>query len=74
MPWISECPPPEIFALLWENNLTQEERKELLFHIADCNKCAMEYTILTSLMEVKGFLEQGISEYKQKTEGRNLRR
>ena len=51
MPQICECPHSGRFALLRENRLPPEERKELLLHIADCNECAMKYTIFASLME-----------------------
>jgi len=46
---ISECPSLDKFALLQGNKLPLKEREEILFHIADCNKCAMAYSVYTSL-------------------------
>jgi hypothetical protein len=53
MPKIDECPPIEEFALIRENRLPLKEREEVLLHIANCNECAMGYSIFTSFIDAE---------------------
>ncbi|MDR0652475.1 MAG: hypothetical protein LBG12_04110 [Synergistaceae bacterium] len=50
MPPSHECPSPELLSRLLQNGLPSEERGEALLHIANCNECALEYALCTSMM------------------------
>ena len=51
MPQLRECPSSEKFALFVENRLPPEEHKEILLHIADCNECAIAYSIVNEMLK-----------------------
>ena len=47
----SQCPPPEVFALLLEKKLPKAERTEILRHIACCTECAMAYSVAGAMLK-----------------------
>ena len=47
----SQCPPPDVFARLLGNKLDKAKRADVLLHVADCDECAMAYSIAREMQK-----------------------
>jgi hypothetical protein len=48
-----DCPPPEALALLLEGGLPDDEKTDVLRHIAECDECAVTCAMTREMMEAE---------------------